>query len=166
MSADIVVTVAAGLVLIVAVVGTVFPIVPGSPLAIVTLVVWAWVMGSTAAWVAAGVGSALAAAGWATSFVLTGRKVRQHQIPRGSIAVAVVCGVAGLFLVPFFGLLIGFAAGLLVSEYARRRDFRTALHSSGEALKAAGIGVLVEFAMVGLAGSIWTVGVIVHFAMR
>jgi len=80
--------------------------------------------------------------------------------------VALTFGVLGLFVIPFFGLFIGFAAGLLVSEYARRRDLRSAARSSASALKAAGVGVLIEFAMVGLAASAWMVGVIVHFATR
>ena len=54
----------------------------------------------------------------------------------------------------------------LVSEYARRRDFCSSLKSSAETLKAMGMGVLVEFCMVCLAGSVWTIGVIAHFTTR
>ena len=75
-------------------------------------------------------------------------------------------GVVGLFVIPFFGLFIGFAAGLLLSELARRRDLRAALGSSLDALKAMGLGILVEFAMVCLAASVWTIGVATHFATR
>ena len=59
-----------------------------------------------------------------------------------------------------------FGAGLLASEYLRHRDFRSALKSSVEALKATGIGILVEFGMVCLAGSVWMIGVTAHFATR
>ena len=38
------------------------------------------------------------------------------------------------------------------------------MHSSWEALKAMGMGMVAEFFMVALAGSMWTIGVIVHFA--
>jgi uncharacterized protein YqgC (DUF456 family) len=75
-----------------------------------------------------------------------------------------VAGVVGLFVIPFFGLFVGFAAGLLLSEYARRGDLRAALDSSLAALKAMGLGILIEFAMVCLAASVWSVGVAVHFA--
>ena len=47
----------------------------------------------------------------------------------------------------------------------RLGDFRSALRSSVEALKAMGVGMLVEFGMVSLAGSVWMIGVIVHFAV-
>jgi uncharacterized protein len=71
----------------------------------------------------------------------------------------------GVFVIPFFGLFLGFAGGLFVSEYVRRRDFRRALNSSLETLKAMGLGMLVEFGMVSLASSAWMIGAIVHFAV-
>jgi len=69
-----------------------------------------------------------------------------------------------MFVIPFAGLFLGFAGGLLLGEYVRRREFRVALDSSIGALKAMGLGMLVEFLMVSLASSVWMVGVIVHFA--
>lgn len=166
MDTDIVVTLVAGLLLAVAAIGTVYPVLPGSVLAIVTLIAWAWIMGSPAAWTAAVIGALIATAGWSASAVLTGRKLRQQQIPKLSIVVAVVSAVVGMFLIPVVGLFVGFGGGLLVSEYVRRRDFRAALTSSVETLKATGIGVLLEFGMVCLAGSVWMIGVISHFVTR
>ena len=98
--------------------------------------------------------------------LLTGRKLRQQQIPQRSIAAAVVCAVVGMFLIPWVGLFVGFGVGLLVSEYVRSRDFRAALDSTVETLKATGTGVLVEFGMVCLAGLVWTIGAASHFATR
>ena len=166
MDTQIVVTIVAGLLLAVAAIGTVYPVLPGSVLAIITLIAWAWIMGSSAAWTAAAIASCIAGAGWAASAVLTGRKLKQQQIPKRSIAVAIVSAVVGMFLIPVVGLFVGFGGGLLVSEYMRRRDFRSALSSSVETLKATGIGVLVEFGMVCLAGSVWMIGVITHFMTR
>jgi len=163
MDTQIVVTIVAGLLLAVAAIGAVYPVLPGSLLAIITLIAWAWIMGSPAAWTAAAIGSLIATAGWSASMVLTGRKLRQQQIPKRSIAVAMVSAVVGMFLIPVVGLFVGFGGGLLVSEYVRNRDFRSALRSSVETLKATGIGVLVEFGMVCLAGSVWMIGVITHF---
>jgi hypothetical protein len=164
--ADILATVVAALVLAAAVVGTVYPVLPGSPLAIGTLIAWGWILGSTASWTAAAIGALLATAGWSASAVLTGRRLKRQQVPGRSIVVAMVTGVVGLFVIPFFGLFVGFAAGLLLSEYARRGDLRAALDSSLAALKAMGLGILIEFAMVCLAASVWTVGVAAHFATR
>jgi len=163
---DLLVSVIAGLLLAAAVVGTVYPVLPGGPLALATLIAWGWVLGSTASWTAAAIGALLAAAGWAASAVLTGRKLKRQQVPGRSIVVAMVAGVVGLFVIPFFGLFVGFAAGLLLSELARRRGLRAALGSSVEALKAMGTGILVESGMVCLAASVWTIGVAAHFATR
>jgi hypothetical protein len=71
-----------------------------------------------------------------------------------------------MFLIPVVGLFVGFGAGLFLSEYARRKDFRSSLTSSAETLKATGVGILVEFGLVCLAGSVWMIGVIVHFTTR
>ena len=165
MTTDIIVTVAAGILLAVAVFGTVYPVLPGSPLAIVTLIGWGWVLGSAASWTAAGIGALLAAVGWSASTVLTGRRLKKERIPRRSILLAVVAGIVGMFVIPVAGLFIGFAGGLFLSEYARARDAKSASRSSLEALKAMGIGILVEFFMVSLAASVWTIGVIVHFTL-
>jgi uncharacterized protein YqgC (DUF456 family) len=163
---EIVVSVLAGILLVVAAIGTIYPVLPGSILAIVTLLVWALVLGSPFAWVAAAVGVVLAATGWSAGAVLTGRTLKKRQVPKRSIAVAVVCGVIGIFVIPVVGLFVGFALGLFVSEYVRRRDVRAALASSLDALKATGVGILVEFTMVCLAASVWAAGVAAHFASR
>lgn len=163
MNVDVLITLVAGILLAIAAVGTVYPVLPGSVLALATLVAWGWILGSVASWTAAAVGALLVAVGWSASWVLTGRKLKQQQVPKGSIAVAMVAAVAGMFLIPVVGLFVGFGAGLLASELVRRRDFRAALDASVATLKATGIGVLVEFGMVCLAGSVWTIGVVAHF---
>ena len=108
----------------------------------------------------------LALAGWSASTVLTGRNLKQQKIPRGSIALALALAIVGMFVIPVLGLFLGFAEGLVLGEYARRRDFPAALRASGSALKAMGLGVLVEFGCAALASSVWMIGVIAHFATR
>jgi uncharacterized protein len=166
MDVDMLATVIAGILLVVAAVGVVYPAVPGSPIAIATLLVWAWVVGGWAAWVAAVVGALLCAAGWSASAVLTGRKLKELEVPKWSILVAALPGIAGMFLIPVVGIFLGFAVGLLVSEAVRHRDVRRAVHYSLQTLKAMGGGVLVEFGMLCGAASVWSAGVVVHFTTR
>lgn len=166
MDVDVVVTVVAGIVLVVAAVGTVYPVLPGSPVAIAALLVWGGVLGTWLSWTVAIVASLLCAGGWAASAVLTGRTLRELEVPRWSIAVAVIAGLAGMVLIPVVGIFVGFAVGLLVSEAIRHRDARRALHDGLRTLKAMGIGVLLEFLLVCVAASVWTVGVIVYFTSR
>lgn len=161
---EAVTTGAAALLLIVGVMGTIFPILPGSLLTIGTLLVWAWVLGSTASWTAGLIGIALAVVGMSASAILTGRKMRRERIPRGPIIVGIVAGVVGMFIVPVVGLFLGFALGLLLAEYARRRDLSAAWRSSVEAMKSMGFGMLLECACASLATFAFVVGAIVHLA--
>lgn len=159
---EAVTTGAAALLLIVGVMGTIFPILPGSLLTIGTLLVWAWVLGSTASWTAGLIGIALAVVGMSASAILTGRKMRREQIPRGPVIIGVIVGVVGMFIVPVVGLFLGFALGLLLAEYARRRDLSAAWRSSVEAMKSMGFGMLIECACASLATFAFVVGAIVH----
>lgn len=160
MNAQTVVTVLCGLAIVVGVAGTVIPVLPGSFLIGLSLLAWAiWGGAGTAGWVVFGVGMAFVLAGMAASAVLTGRKLREHRIPSRSVAVGLVLGVAGMFLIPVVGLFVGFAAGLLLSESHRTRDLRTAMTTSWAALKATGVGMLVEFGLACLAASTWVIGV-------
>lgn len=163
---QIVVTVLAGVALAGAAVGTVYPVLPGSPIAIISLIAWAAVAGSWAAWTAGVIGALIAAVGWSASWVLTGSKLKEQRVPKRSIAIAIAAGIVGMFIIPLVGLFVGFAAGLFVGEMVRHRDHRAALSTSGATLKAAGTGMLIEFGMVCLAGAVWAVGVIAHFATR
>ncbi|MBB2994624.1 DUF456 domain-containing protein [Paeniglutamicibacter cryotolerans] len=166
MDPQIIATLIAGLLLLVAVIGTVYPVLPGSFLAIGTLLAWAWFIGSPAAWVFAGIGMAVAITGATASTVLTGRKLKKQSIPKGSILVAVVCAVAGMFVVPVIGLFLGFGLGLFGSELLRRRDVPEATRSSVAVLKSTGLGILTEFGCAAFASSLWMIGVIVHFSTR
>lgn len=161
---DIAVTIVTGVLLVVAAVGVVYPVLPGSLIAIVTLVVWAAVVGTWPAWVAGIVGALICVAGWSASAVLTGRKLKHLEVPRWSILVAVVAGIAGMFLIPVVGIFVGFAVGLLASEWIRHGEARKAFRYSFETLKAMGAGVLVEFLLLCMAASVWSAGVIAHFA--
>jgi uncharacterized protein YqgC (DUF456 family) len=166
MDTDILATVIAGVALVIAAVGVVYPVMPGSLIAIVTLLVWAWVIGSWPAWVVAVIGTLLCAVGWSASAVLTGRKLKELEVPKWSIAVAALAGLVGMFLIPVVGIFVGFAVGLLVSEAVRHRDVRRAVHYSLQTLKAMGAGVLVEFGLLCAAAAVWSAGVLAHFAAR
>lgn len=163
---EILVTVICGLAIAVGVAGVVIPILPGSILIIVALLGWALTVTSGPGWAALAVGGVLALAGLLAGTILTGRKLRQRRIPGRSVTIGLVLGVVGMFVIPVVGLIVGFVVGLLLSEAARLRDFGAALSSSGAALKALGVGILVELLLACAAGSAWVLAVWAHFAMR
>ncbi|MFI5084777.1 MAG: DUF456 domain-containing protein [Actinomycetales bacterium] len=164
MAAELLWTVLCGLAILVGAAGTIIPVLPGSALIAVALLVWAIVVGGPLAWVVFAAALVFVLAGAVSSTVLTGRALRKRRIPGWSILVGVAGAAAGFFLIPVVGLLVGFAAGLFLSELGRQRHFAPALRSSAAALKATGLGILVEFGCAAVAGGIWTAGALVHFA--
>ncbi|SDL91969.1 hypothetical protein SAMN04487916_11811 [Arthrobacter sp. ov407] len=159
MNPEILVTVLCGLAILVGVAGTIIPVLPGSILIGSSLLAWAlWGGAGTTGWVVFGIGLVFVLAGMAASAVLTGRKLKEHSIPSRSVVVGLVLGVAGMFIIPVVGLVVGFAAGLLLSELQRTRAFGTAVASSWAALKATGFGMIVEFGLACLAASTWVIG--------
>lgn len=165
MNSESVVTILCGLAILVGVAGTIIPILPGSILIGLSLLAWAiWGGAGTAGWVVFAVGIVFVLAGMAASAVLTGRKLREHRIPSRSVVIGLAAGVVGLFVIPVVGLFVGFAAGLLFSELLRTRNFGTATATSWAALKATGLGMLVEFGLACLAASTWVIGLWVSLA--
>lgn len=154
-----VVTVLCGLAILTGVAGTILPVLPGSILIGLSLLAWAiWGGAGITGWVVFGTGMLFVLAGMTAGAVLTGRKLKQHSIPGRSVVAGLVLGVAGMFIVPVVGLFAGFAAGLLLSEFQRTRVLRAAAASSWAALKATGLGMIVEFGLACLAASIWVIG--------
>ncbi|MET4096259.1 DUF456 domain-containing protein [Arthrobacter sp. UYCu712] len=159
MNPETVVTILCGLAILVGVAGTIIPVLPGSILIGLSLLAWAiWGGAGSTGWVVFGIGIVFVLAGMAASAVLTGRKLKQHNIPSRSVIAGLVLGVVGMFIIPVVGLFVGFAAGLLLSELHRTRAFGTAVASSWAALKATGLGMIVEFGLACLAASTWLIG--------
>jgi uncharacterized protein YqgC (DUF456 family) len=160
MNPETAVTILCGVGILVGVAGTVIPVLPGSILIGLSLLAWAiWGGAGTAGWVVFGIGLVFVLAGMAASAVLTGRKLKQHSIPGRSVVAGLVLGGVGMFIIPVVGLFLGFAAGLLLSELHRTRVFRAAVTTSWAALKATGLGLIVEFGLACLAASTWVIGV-------
>lgn len=159
MNSETVVTVLCGVAILVGVAGTILPVLPGSILIGLSLLAWAmWGGAGTTGWVVFAIGLVFVLAGMAAAAILTGRKLKQHSIPSRSVAVGLVLGVAGMFLIPVVGLFVGFAAGLLLSELQRTRVLSSAVASSWAALKATGLGMLAEFGLACLSASTWVIG--------
>lgn len=156
-------TVVCGALIAVGIAGVVVPVLPGSLLIIVSLLMWALTVTSTEGWVVFAIGTVLAGAGLGAGVMLTGRTLRQRQIPGRSVTLGVLAGIAGMFVIPVVGLFVGFALGLFASEFARQRTARAALASSLHALKATGLGILAELGLACLAGTTWVIGVWVYF---
>lgn len=160
---DIIVSVVTGLLLIIGALGTILPVLPGSVLVIVGLLVWAIGIGGVVGWSVFAIGGLLAILGMSASTVLTGKRLKQREIPNSSILIGAITGVAGAFLIPVVGLFAGFVVGLYASEWYRLREPHQAWQASVLAMKSVGMGMLIEFSCAGLAMTIWVIGLFVHF---
>lgn len=146
----------------VGVVGIVVPVLPGSLAVATGLLLWALFGGSSTGWVVFGVGAALVMIGMAAQYLITGRTLKRREIPSRSVVIGLVVGLIGMIVVPFFGLPLGFAIGLLGSEYLRLRDLGEAASSSWAALKSVGLGMAVELACALVATTTLVTSVIGH----
>lgn len=145
--------------MLVGLVGIVVPVLPGSLLIGAAVAVWAVDRGGAAWSVLAGV-VALLALGSVSTYVVAGRRVSAAGVPRRSLVVAGLVGIVGFFAIPVVGLLIFFPLGLFAMEYLRLRDVPTARDSAWVALKATGLGMLVELGLGLLAAGTWLIAVL------
>jgi len=141
---EIIAAVVAGALALVGLAGIVFPVLPGSITVGVGALVWAIWGASGWGWIAFGVIAVLLIIGATSSWLLTGRSLQRHEVPKWPIVFGLALGVVGMFVLPGFGLPIGFAVGLLAAEWFRVRDLRKALTTSWATIKALGLGILIE----------------------
>lgn len=146
--------------LIVAVVGSVLPILPGALLAWIAIAVWAALEGTFAAWTVLVVATMLLAAGQVLKYLIPGRSLRQADVPGVVIAAGAVTGLVGFFVVPVIGLPLGFVLGVWVATVWRRRGVDGSWTDTWTAIKSAGVSVLIETTSVILAAGVWGAGVV------
>jgi uncharacterized protein len=149
-----------GLVILVGLVGVVVPLLPGSLLVAVAVLVWAIDDGSAAAWVCTAVALALLAAGVVVKYAVPGKRLKVSGVPTSTLLLGGVFAVVGFFVIPVLGAFVGFVLGVYVSE-VRRLGSRHAWPATKAALTAVGLSVLIELVAALLAATVWLGGAIV-----
>jgi uncharacterized protein YqgC (DUF456 family) len=136
-------------------VGMLVPVLPGSLV----------LAGSTTAWVVAVVALGLLVAGVVVKYLVPGRRLQRAGVPTGTLAAGALVGVVGFFVVPVIGLPLGFVLGVYLAEWTRLgrqgNGHRQAWPATVHALKAVGLGILIELAFGTLAAATWAVGVVI-----
>ncbi|MBX9245902.1 DUF456 domain-containing protein [Actinotalea ferrariae] len=150
-----------GLAILVGLVGIVVPVLPGSLLIAVAVLVWALDSDAGAAWAVFAVVLMLLAVGWAATYVVAGKRVSDAGVPRRSIVVAGLAGIVGFFVIPVVGLLVFFPLALFGMEYVRLQDVTAARRSAFLAVRATALGMLVELGLACAAAATWLVAVLV-----
>ena len=148
-----------GLAIAVGLVGIVVPVLPGSVLVLVAILVWAVLTATATGWAVFAVATLLLAAGAVVKYAVPGRRLKADGVPNRSLVAGAVLGVVGFFVVPVVGLVIGFVLGVYLAELRRvGRDL--AWPTTRSALRAVGVSILIELGAGLLAALTWLVGAI------
>jgi len=152
------VEVVVGLAILVGLAGIVVPVLPGTVLILVAVLVWATETGGATAWTVLGVSVVLLAAGTVIKYLVPGKRLKA-TVPTSTLVVGALVGLVGFFVIPVVGLFVGFPVGVYVAERARVGGER-AWPSTVEALRALGVSILIELVFGLLAALTWVVGVL------
>ncbi|MGL5808755.1 MAG: DUF456 domain-containing protein [Nocardioides sp.] len=148
------------LVIAVGLAGILFPVLPGSVLILAAIGVWSFDTGGVAAWVVFAVAAAFLVAGNVVKYTIPGKRMRSSGVPRTTLLVGALCAVAGFFVIPVVGLVVGFVLGVYLAEL-NRVGKGAAWPSTVAAIKAVGISILIELAAALAAVVAWVVGLVV-----
>jgi uncharacterized protein YqgC (DUF456 family) len=150
-----------GLAMLVGLVGVVVPVLPGTALILAAGVAWAALVvdGGATRWAVVAAMAVLFVVGTVLKYALPGRRL-QGQLPRRTLLIAGVAAVAGLFLLPPFGLLLGGVGGAYLAETQRLGPGADAWRSTVRVLKAVGVGLLAELTAGVLMVGTWLLGLV------
>lgn len=148
-----------GLAVLVGLVGIVVPVLPGSVLILVAVLLWSAGVGSTSAWLVLALATTFLAVGAVVKYTLPGRRLKASGVPQRTLVAGGLLGIVGFFVVPVVGLFLGFVAGVYLME-AQRLGGRRALPSTRAALTAAGLSMLIELGAGLLAAATWLAGAV------
>jgi len=151
------VDVLAGLGIALGVVGVLVPFLPGTFLVAASVVVWASVVGSGEAWAWTSAALAVLAVGTVVKYAVPHRRIRDAGVPHRTLLAGAVLGVAGFFVIPVVGVVVGFVAGVYAAE-AVRIGPSAARPATWTALKAVGLSMLLELVAAMLAATAWLAG--------
>lgn len=147
--------IAVGLVMLLGLLGVLTPGVPG-PLVVWSAVLW-WSMTERTAlawWVLMGA-TALLLLDQPLKWLLPRRRPKEAGAPFRTLFLAGVVAIAGFFVVPVVGGLLGFVGGLYAAERVRLGGPGEAWTSIRITMRAIGYGVLIELFLCLLVVGAW-----------
>jgi uncharacterized protein len=154
------ITVLCGVAILVGIVGTIIPMLPGVLLCWASVLVWALFAAEGAGrWVVLGIATLIGLIGLVAQYAWPGKRLKEAGVPTTTLMVGGVVGIIAFCVLPVLGLPIGFVAGVYLAEQIRLRDAGAAWRSTKHALKAAGMYMLVEITSALSIGGVWLAGV-------
>jgi uncharacterized protein YqgC (DUF456 family) len=158
-----VVSVVAALAILAGLAGVVVPGLPALPLCWGGVLVWA-IFGAAGPgrWAVLAAATVVAVGGGVVKYLWPGRNLKRTGVPTSSLLAGGLLGLVGFFVIPVVGLPIGFVGGIWGAERLRLGSNQLAWPATVQALKAAGLSMLVEFlaglviAVLWVAGLLWS----------
>jgi uncharacterized protein len=151
-----------GVAILVGVIGVVVPVLPGWIIVWAAILVWAIEIQHVYAWAVLTVATVSIAISQVVKWTLPERRLRVAGVQRSSLLVGSMLAIVGFFVIPVVGLVIGFVAGVFGAERTRSASSSEAWNAAREALKAAGLSMLIELAGVLVAAGTWLAAVLAH----
>lgn len=146
--------------MVVGLIGIVFPVLPGLLIITGAVLLWAVTTGTTTGWVVFGVALTVYLTGSVLQWLIPGRRMRRAGVRTSTLLAGVVCAIIMAFVIPVVGLFVGFPLGIFLVSLARSRDAKAALVATRHALQAVGLNILIELATAFTIIAIWAVAVI------
>ena len=133
------------LAMVIGIVGTIIPFLPGLPIVWAAALVYGVVEGFGAVgWICFTIITLVGIAGLVAAVVVPKRHVEGGGAPFSTIVVGAIGAVIGFFLIPIIGLIVGGVLGVLAAERLRTQDWGLAWASTKRALIGFGLGALVQ----------------------
>lgn len=104
--------------MVIGLLGIVVPVLPGSSLVALGILIWAIFTGGSAWWVFAAALAVMVLA-WGVKYLVGGRTMAKAGVGKWSLVVGGVAGIIGFFVIPVVGLVIGFIGGTFAAEAIR-----------------------------------------------
>lgn len=150
------------LLIAVGMVGIVVPVLPGLLLTLLAVLLWAWSVGGTGAWVVFGICVIWFAAGVTGQYLIPGKRLKAEGVGTGQLVIAVVTGLVMIFVIPIVGFFVGFVGALFLMAWNQSHDLSAAWRRTRSALRAVLTSVGIELLAAVAIALTWTVGVLVH----
>ncbi|MCB8925707.1 MAG: DUF456 domain-containing protein [Ardenticatenaceae bacterium] len=132
--------------LLLSLIGTIIPIIPGVLLMWVIVFIYAWVDGFTAVSTASFIIISLIALITGTSDIwLTLFGAKKGGASVKSMLIGTVGAVVGSFIFPIIGTIAGYIAGLLLGEYWQHGDWEIAKKAGIGGLTGWGVATIIQF---------------------
>lgn len=145
--------------MVIGLLGIVVPVLPGSSLVALGILIWAIFTGGSAWWVFAAALAVMVLA-WGVKYLVGGRTMAKAGVGKWSLVVGGIAGIIGFFVIPVVGLIIGFVGGTFAAEAIRLKDAKAGWQAALAATKAAGLLILIELAGALGAIAIWLAAVL------